>query len=192
MKDATLFDWYEQHVCLPSIMAIRVTQLRESVRPAGETTVFPMDTLSKGTIWCDVGGGYGHIFLQMCKMSPHFQFILQDMPNVLKQAKLYWEENNPTALKENRISFVPINFLEQSPESGADFYYLRHVIHDWPDHDAVTILENVRKAMKPTSRVLVREYFFEISLTCRPVGYRKRISAMFARLATRRQAVSND
>ena len=33
---------------------------------------------------------------------------------------------------------------------------LRHIIHDWPDAEALAILRNVRKAMAPHSRVLLR------------------------------------
>ena len=33
---------------------------------------------------------------------------------------------------------------------------LRHIIHDWADAEALTILRNVRKALAPHSRVLVR------------------------------------
>ena len=38
---------------------------------------------------------------------------------------------------------------------GAKFYYLRNILHDWPDAEAVTILRNVAAAMAPHSRVLV-------------------------------------
>jgi hypothetical protein len=33
---------------------------------------------------------------------------------------------------------------------------LRHIIHDWPDAEALLIFQNVRKAMKPGSRLLIR------------------------------------
>ena len=33
---------------------------------------------------------------------------------------------------------------------------LRHIIHDWPDAEALAILRNVRKSMAPHSRVLLR------------------------------------
>ena len=34
---------------------------------------------------------------------------------------------------------------------------LRLIIHDWTDEDAMTILRNVRKAMAPHSRILIRK-----------------------------------
>jgi hypothetical protein len=36
-------------------------------------------------------------------------------------------------------------------------HQLRNILHDWPDAEATTILCNIREAMGPNSRVLVRE-----------------------------------
>jgi hypothetical protein len=33
---------------------------------------------------------------------------------------------------------------------------MRHVIHDWSDEEAIAILQSVRKAMGPKSRLLIR------------------------------------
>jgi hypothetical protein len=33
---------------------------------------------------------------------------------------------------------------------------LRHIIHDWPDKEALIICQNIAKAMKPSSRLLIR------------------------------------
>ncbi len=48
------------------------------------------------------------------------------------------------------------DFFESVP-SGADAYFLRHIIHDWDDEKALRILENVRRAMGEEGRVLVVE-----------------------------------
>jgi hypothetical protein len=48
------------------------------------------------------------------------------------------------------------NFFE-SVFKGGDAYIMRHIIHDWSDPDAITILSNCRKAMKPGGKVLVVE-----------------------------------
>ena len=36
------------------------------------------------------------------------------------------------------------------------FTQLRNIIHDWPDAEAAIILRNVRNAMAPHSRLLIR------------------------------------
>jgi len=37
----------------------------------------------------------------------------------------------------------------------AKFYYLRNILHDWPDEKAVIILKNIIPAMGPDSRILI-------------------------------------
>ena len=41
--------------------------------------------------------------------------------------------------------------------AGADACILRWIIHDWADAPAISILTNVRKAMKPGARLLLIE-----------------------------------
>lgn len=38
---------------------------------------------------------------------------------------------------------------------GAKFYYLRRIIHDWPDKEAEEILKNLSGALTPDSRILI-------------------------------------
>lgn len=38
---------------------------------------------------------------------------------------------------------------------GAKFYYLRRIMHDWPDQDATKILQNIAVAMTSHSRILI-------------------------------------
>jgi demethylsterigmatocystin 6-O-methyltransferase len=38
---------------------------------------------------------------------------------------------------------------------GAKFYYLRNILHDWPDDKAVIILKNLIPALSPDSRILI-------------------------------------
>ncbi|KAA1465913.1 S-adenosyl-L-methionine-dependent methyltransferase [Dentipellis sp. KUC8613] len=154
LKDVALFTWYEHH---PELRQ-RFSRAMTSDRYGRIFDFYPVESLPAGTTWCDVGGGYGHIWLEMSRRHPQFHYVLQDMPKVITLAKPFWEEMNGEAVQQKRIDFVPINFLTESPVSGADFYYMRHIIHDWPNHDSITILQNVRKAMKPTSRLLIHEF----------------------------------
>ncbi len=41
--------------------------------------------------------------------------------------------------------------------SGGDAYLMRHIIHDWDDDKARTILRNCRKMMAPSARLLLVE-----------------------------------
>ncbi|KAG1854821.1 O-methyltransferase-domain-containing protein [Suillus subalutaceus] len=105
----------------------------------------------------DVGSGIGTFSTPLAKMFPHLRIINQDLPKVMAQAQNAWEKNAPETLLDGRVEFIPINFLEDAPVVGKDVYYLRHILHNWPDAEATTILRNIRKAMGPNSRVLIHD-----------------------------------
>jgi hypothetical protein len=48
------------------------------------------------------------------------------------------------------------SFFEKVPEGG-DAYLLSHIIHDWNEQQCLTILGHCRRAMTPTTRVLIIE-----------------------------------
>jgi hypothetical protein len=48
------------------------------------------------------------------------------------------------------------DFFTSVPEGG-DAYMMKHIIHDWDDEKALTILGNVKRAMKPGGRVILLE-----------------------------------
>ena len=54
------------------------------------------------------------------------------------------------------VTFIAGDVFESVPE-GADAYLFRHLLHDYDDDDCLKMLKNVRRAMKPDSRVLVLE-----------------------------------
>ncbi|KAH0826050.1 S-adenosyl-L-methionine-dependent methyltransferase [Lanmaoa asiatica] len=107
---------------------------------------------------CDVGASFGTVSLPLAKMYPHLKIINQDLPEVLVQAKDIWVKDAPEALQNKRVELVPLNFFEESPVKGQDAYYLRNIIHDWPDAEAAIIMRNVRNAMAPHSRLLIHDY----------------------------------
>lgn len=50
------------------------------------------------------------------------------------------------------------DFFTPQPIEGARAYYLRTILHDWPDKEAQAILQNILPAMAPDSTLLVNEY----------------------------------
>jgi len=94
----------------------------------------------------DIGGGLGSQLVDILDVHPACRGILFDQPAVLAEAKPH-----------DRVERVAGDFLKNVPE-GADAYILRWIIHDWADAEAVAILGNVRKAMKPGSVLAVIEW----------------------------------
>ncbi|KZP03142.1 hypothetical protein FIBSPDRAFT_969273 [Athelia psychrophila] len=80
-----------------------------------------------------------------------------DQPSLREESQRLLDAQCPGAVREKRIDIVPIDFLKEAPVKDQDIYYLRHIVHNWPDSDAIRILKNVRAAMKPDSRLLLHD-----------------------------------
>lgn len=99
----------------------------------------------------DVGGGNGDVLSAVLEQNAGVEGVLFDMPQVIERAK----ENISGKGLSDRCALEAGNFFESVP--SGDAYILRHIVHDWSDEDAVRILANCRKAMKPNGKILVVE-----------------------------------
>ena len=100
----------------------------------------------------DVGGGNGALLIGILKAHPHLRGTVFDQPPAAERARKQIAERGLS----DRCEAVGGDFFQQVPR-GADAYILKHVIHDWNDERAVTILENCRRAMSENGRVLIVE-----------------------------------
>lgn len=100
----------------------------------------------------DVGGGNGRTLAAILKRYPHLHGVLYELPDVADRARATFDEMGLA----HRATVSAGDFFKTIPR-GADAYLLRHVIHDWNDADAVTILSNCRKSMHPESKLLMVE-----------------------------------
>ncbi|OLN85550.1 Demethylsterigmatocystin 6-O-methyltransferase 4 [Colletotrichum chlorophyti] len=101
----------------------------------------------------DVGGGIGHDLLRFYKLYPETasRLYLEDLPKVMADAK-------QKALIPDAINKVEYSFFSPQPVKHARAYYMHHIIHDWPDDLARTMLESQKSAMKPGySRLLIHD-----------------------------------
>jgi hypothetical protein len=104
-----------------------------------------------GTL-ADVGGGNGALLIGILQATPGLRGILFDQPHVVADARARLAE---AGLAE-RCQVVGGSFFESVP-AGADAYLLKHVIHDWDDERAATILTRCRAVMPADGRVLIVE-----------------------------------
>jgi hypothetical protein len=96
----------------------------------------------------DVGGGHGSDLLLFRERFPDLpgKLILQDLPHVIE-----------TAAIPSSIVGQGHDFFDEQPLKGAKAYYLRTVLHDWPDAQVVQILTRLRDAMDLSSLLLIEE-----------------------------------
>jgi hypothetical protein len=97
----------------------------------------------------DIGGGLGHGLIALKKHHPDImgRLILQDIPVALDDIK-----DLPPG-----IDSMAHDFFASQPIEGAKAYYMRNILHDWPDKQAKVILNSIRAAMSPESILLIDE-----------------------------------
>ncbi|KAI1197676.1 S-adenosyl-L-methionine-dependent methyltransferase [Nemania serpens] len=104
-------------------------------------------------IFVDVGGALGHQCIALRQKYPGLvgRIILQDREEIIQQVKV-----QPIPGFEG-IETQSYDFFTPQPIKGARAYYLRNILHDWPDHKCVEILKNIKSAMTEDSRILIDE-----------------------------------
>lgn len=71
---------------------------------------------------------------------------MQDLPQTLAGVP---------AISPLGIEAIPHDFFNPQPITGAKIYYMRHILHDWPDNKCREILQNVKDAMDAESILLL-------------------------------------
>ncbi|PCD33485.1 hypothetical protein AU210_009710 [Fusarium oxysporum f. sp. radicis-cucumerinum] len=111
------------------------------------------DTNANAPWLVDIGGGLGHELLGLASEKVPGRLVLQDLPAVTGEAKSSGE------LPEI-IEATPHDFFTPQPVEckGAKAYFMRLILHDWPDAECAAILSHLRDAMvKGYSRLLINE-----------------------------------
>jgi hypothetical protein len=119
--------------------------------------VFPLEKYVHGSItgdnhrilFVDVGGGYGH----QCKE------VLRRFPSLTGRVVL--QDTHAAAIDSAKsiegLKAVYHDFTKAQPVKGARVYYLRNILHDWPDQACHEILSQLKDALAPDSVILLDE-----------------------------------
>ncbi|KAF8577507.1 S-adenosyl-L-methionine-dependent methyltransferase, partial [Ramaria rubella] len=94
-------------------------------------SAFEWDSLPYGSVIIDVGGGTAS--LPIARDYPDLKLVIQDLPEVIDDAKKHWNETMPDAVKSGRVKFQAHSFFEPQPEQNASIYLLKQITHDWSD-----------------------------------------------------------
>jgi hypothetical protein len=100
----------------------------------------------------DIAGGEGRLLTGILASYPKLRGVLFDLPYVIDDAR----DRVAETTVNDRVEFVSGDFFASVP-TGADAYIVKSIIHDWDDERALTILKNIKRAMKPGGRVLLVE-----------------------------------
>ncbi|KAI7972180.1 hypothetical protein EIK77_001746 [Talaromyces pinophilus] len=101
----------------------------------------------------DLGGGVGHDLAAFTEKYPDLasRLVLEDLGHVLADVDKQQFKLHPG------IERVPTDLFQEQTVKGAKVYYLRTVLHDWPDKQAKQILKNIHEAMTNDSVLILNE-----------------------------------
>ena len=149
--DEPVFAWFTKHPQNASYFNDYMMHRRQGM--ATWLDVYPVEKETKGwdpeaPIFVDIGGNIGHQCAELKAKYPKLpgQVILQDLPQPISQA-----------LQTPGVKNMVHDAFQPEPVKGSKFYYMRAILHDWPDHKCREILQNIIPAMGPHSAILLDE-----------------------------------
>jgi len=142
------FEYFQSHPDQAAIFNAAMSDISRMSAPAVAQS-YDFGTFSK---LVDVGGGEGLMLATILQRYPNLVGVLFDLPIVVERARLFLESSGVA----NRCQIVPGDFFDGVPTRG-DGFLVRHVVHDWEDERAITLLRNIRRAIHPSGRLLLVE-----------------------------------
>jgi hypothetical protein len=143
-----IFDWFAKNPEEASLFNETMVGIH-GAEPAAVAAAYDFSGMK--TI-VDVGGSTGNLLATILESNPKSHGILFDMPHVVRDAPAVLKARGLT----DRITIEQGSFFESVP-SGGDAYMLSHIIHDWSEDQCLTILGNCKRAMNPSSQLLIIE-----------------------------------
>ena len=108
----------------------------------------------KNSVVSDIGGGKGHLLMELIKMHPEIQPVVFDSVQMIDEAKEYWKDSSVN------VSLCAGDFFKNVPV--ADAYVLKHILHDWSNEESITILKTIHDQAKHNgAKLLIIEMAFE-------------------------------
>lgn len=144
-----IFDFFAQHPDEASLFSQTMVGFHGGETPA----VAAAYDFSQFETIVDVGGATGNMLSAVLSRHPSSRGILFDMEHVVADAPEFLEKNGVA----DRVTIESGSFFESVPEGG-DAYIVSHIIHDWNEDQCLTILGNIRRAMKPDGKLLIVEF----------------------------------
>jgi O-methyltransferase. len=104
-----------------------------------------------GQTLVDVAGGHGKVLTEILKKYPDVRGVLFDLEHVVEGATSRIQSDGLST----RCSVAHGDFFQSVP--SGDAYIMKHIIHDWDDARALTILKNIHAAAAPDARLYLVE-----------------------------------
>lgn len=130
---------------------------------------YAQDVTDSTPVFVDVGGGRGHQCVNLRQRYPDLRgrIVLQDQAHVIEEVKanplpdfdgieaqahdIFTPQELRGISKDNMVQFNANSVL------GSRVYYMRYILHDWPDNKVVEILQNLKAGMTTESTIFIDE-----------------------------------
>ncbi|ETW80891.1 hypothetical protein HETIRDRAFT_154964 [Heterobasidion irregulare TC 32-1] len=118
---------------------------------------FDFSSLPDGGLVVDVAGGIGSVSMVIAKAYPKLNIVVEDLPEVVRDAEKFWKANLAESFDSGRVRLVPHDMFTPQPEAlrAPDLFVLRGILHDWSDTYAMKILKHLRAAAGPRTQLLI-------------------------------------
>lgn len=142
------FDYLQGH---PDTAAMFDRAMASASSTTNAAVIEAYDFSGLGTL-VDVAGGVGSALCSILKATPGLRGIVFDLPHVGERAQAFIVAQGLV----DRCEFTGGSFFDTVP-SGADAYFMKHILHDWGDEPCTKILASCRKGMDARARLLICE-----------------------------------
>ncbi|ORY03752.1 S-adenosyl-L-methionine-dependent methyltransferase [Clohesyomyces aquaticus] len=124
---------------------------------------YPWEALGDAKV-IDLGCGMGDSGIDVLKKFPRLSWVYQDLPSVIDNLKENFPDQLQPRVRDGQISFVVQDYF-QSNVSDGDVWYMRGVLHEYDDNEALEVLKHLAVAMRrtPNSIMIINEV-----LNCSP------------------------
>jgi hypothetical protein len=144
-----VFEYFAGQPAFSALFNNAMTAFSAAVIPA----VIDAYDFSGIDVLVDVAGGHGQVLTSVLQHYPAMRGVLFDLDHVIAGAGPLLK----AAGVGDRVRTEYGDFFTAVPRGDA--YIMKHIIHDWDDADALTILRNIRTQLEgqPQGRVILVE-----------------------------------
>ncbi|KAK4456713.1 S-adenosyl-L-methionine-dependent methyltransferase [Cladorrhinum samala] len=115
---------------------------------------FPFEDEIKGfrgdTVLVDVSGGFGQQCAALIAGLPHLELkgrlVVQDLASTVD-----------LGVRHEGVEAQARDLFAEQKVKGARFYYLRNILHNWPDAECVEMMKRLAEALGDESQILIDE-----------------------------------
>ncbi|KIJ58607.1 hypothetical protein HYDPIDRAFT_102311 [Hydnomerulius pinastri MD-312] len=117
---------------------------------------YPWHKLTQKTI-VDCGAGLGSLVESLVKLPclSDCNFVAQDLPQITPSTTSNLNRSCEDLLSSRRITIESYDFFSPQQRAAGAVIILKHILHNWPDHDCVRILQNAALEADPETKILI-------------------------------------